>query len=455
MNSSVDARAGGARLRLLVTTAAVGAIALAGCSGGAKDQTGGASGGGAQQITFLTHWGPEQVTQLEAAAKAFSAKNPNVTVKIQAVPFGNLLSTLRTQGASPNGPTIVSIYDLWLPELVRDGLAVPAPEDVSADVTKNWPANLVQDVTKDAKVYGYPNEVDLYQLNYNKRLFAAAGLNKPPATWDELLASAKKLTKTDNGKITQQGFGLITNWAAGSVHPFLSFAASNDGGLLRDGKSALTGQHTKAVAELYQKLVAEKVTDPAMSAANANTTGPYLDNFVNGRTAMIVMANWWQGSLKKAMGNAYTDIATAPIPVGPNGKGASAISYAWLTMVNAKADPGKQSAAWKFLTFLNGPESGKDGSSMMGDVLMQLGTLPSRTSDITAHGKVLADPFLKTYVDSLPNATPFPTVIGGQAATEALQKQLENLVFGKTNAADAMSTASRDVDAALAKGAKG
>lgn len=444
----------GRRRRIVLAGALVGAIALAGCGGGQSPGSGDATGG-AQEITFLTHWGPEQVAQLEAAAKAYSAKDPNTTVKIQAVPFGNLLSTLRTQGASPNGPAIVSIYDLWLPELVRDGLAAPAPGDVSGDVTKNWPANLVQDVTKEGKVYGYPNEVDLYQLNYNKRLFAEAGITKPPATWDELLSTAKKLTKTDNGKTTQQGFGLITNWAAGSVHPFLSFAASNGGGLLKDGKSALTTPNTQATADLYGKLIAEKVTDPAMSAANANTTGPYLDNFVNGRTAMIVMANWWQGSLKKSMGNAYTDVATAPIPVGPQGGKSSAISYAWLTTVNGKADPSKQAAAWKFLTFLNGPDSGKSGSSAMGDILMGLGTLPSRTSDLSAHGTELSDPFLKTYVDSLPGATPFPTVIGGQAATEALQKQLENIVFGKASPTDAMSTASRDVDAALAKGGKG
>ena len=79
-------------------------------------------------------------------------------------------------------------------------------------------------------------------------------------------------------------------------------------------------------------------TDSTMSAANANTTGPYLDNFVNGRTAMIVMANWWQSALKQAMGDNYKNVATAPIPTGPSGTKSSSISYSWLTMVNAKAD---------------------------------------------------------------------------------------------------------------------
>ncbi len=152
------------------------ALVVAGC---------GSSGGGpssAQKITFLTHWAPPQVQMLKDAASAYAKDHPGVSIEVRAVPFANLLSTLRTQGASPNGPTIASIYDLWLPELVRDGLAAPAPQANTDDVRKAWPANLVADVTKQGRVYGYPNEVDLYALNYNKRLFAEAGVAAPRAS---------------------------------------------------------------------------------------------------------------------------------------------------------------------------------------------------------------------------------------------------------------------------------
>ena len=68
------------------------------------------------------------------AASAYSEANPNVTVEIQAVPFGDLLTTIRAQ-AGGDAPTISGIYDLWLPELVRDELVVPAPEAVATEVT--------------------------------------------------------------------------------------------------------------------------------------------------------------------------------------------------------------------------------------------------------------------------------------------------------------------------------
>jgi multiple sugar transport system substrate-binding protein len=412
------------------------AMAVAACGGGGSE----GDTGGKQTISFLTHWSPPQVKMLQDAGAAFSKQNPDVTVEVRAVPFGNLLSTLRTQGQSPNGPTIASVYDLWLPELVRDGLAAPAAQ-AAADVKANWPENLAADVTKDGKVYGYPNEVDLYALNYNKKLFDEAGITAPPKTWDELVDAARKLTKRDGDRITQQGFGVITSWPAGSVHPWLSLVASNGGALLDGTTPKLTDPKVTAATDLYKRLIDAKVTDPAMSTANANTTGPYLDSFVNGKTAMLIMANWWQGSLKQAMGDGYGDVGVAPIPVGPDGDKSASVSYAWLTMVNAKADQAKQEAAWKFLTYLNGPDSGKNGSSAMGDILLSMGILPSRTSDLEAHEAELADPFLKAYIDELPNAVPFPTVLGGEEMTVAIQKQLEQVVFGRSEPGAAMEAA--------------
>lgn len=438
-------------------------LALAACGGGGSttsaDPTDGTgpgpsptdtSGGGSGQdveISFLTHWGPDQVSALEAAATAFAETNPGVKVTVQAVPFANLLSTLRTQSGA-SGPTIAGIYDLWLPELAQDGIAAKAPADYASDITANWPENIVSAASNGGDVYGYPNEIDLYALNYNTKLFADAGISEPPATFDELLAVAEQLTDEANGI---QGLGVITNWTSGAIHPFLSLAASNGGSLLDDsGQAALTDPKVVAVAELYQKLVDAKAIVPEMSAANANTTGPYLDNFANGKTAMIIMANWWQSALKDAMGDNYADVATTGIPMGPDGTKHSSISYSWMTVVNASASAEQQEAAWKFLQYLNGPDSGQAGSSAMADILVGMGILPSRTSDIDAHQSQLSDPFLTGYVEHLTDATPFPTFIGGDAASQALQRHVEALIFGQSTPQQAMEQATADVDAAIA-----
>jgi multiple sugar transport system substrate-binding protein len=436
---------------LAVAAAAVLATgALAAC--GSSDDDGGGSGGdGKVKISFLTHWSPDTVKALQADVTTYEQSHPNVDITIKAVPFGDLLTTMRSQAGSSSGPTMASIYDLWLPELARDGVLSKAPSANSAEVSSGWPENLAKDVTVDGATYGYPNEVDLYALNYNKALFQQAGISSPPTTWAELQADAQKLTKRDGNRITQQGFGLISSWAAGTVHPFASLLASNGGSLITDGKPTLDTPQAQQTFQLYEDLVKkDKVTDATMGTADANTTGPYLDNFVSGKTAMIIMANWWESALKSGMKDKFANIGTAPIPVGPSGDAPHSVSYSWMTVVNGKASDAKQKAAWEFLSWLNGPKSGKKaGASAMAALLQSMGILPSAKADLKAYSKELDRPFLKAYVDQLESAQPFPVVIGGQEFTEGLQKTLEALQAGQISAKDAQERAQSDASSTL------
>ena len=406
----------------------------------------------AADVSFLTHWSPETVAKLDAAAKVYETSHPDTKITVRAVPFGDLLTTLRTSGGGADGATIAGIYDAWLPDLSKDKLVAPVPDAIASDVKANWPAGIVGAASIGGTLYGIPNEIDVYALNYNKKLFAAAGITDAPKTWDEFLADAEKLTDKSKG---QPGCGLINSWAAGVLHPFSSLLVSNGGDLVVDGKPVLDSKQATETFELYEKLIKSGYSDPAMATADANTTGPFLDSFVSGKTGMIIMANWWESALKAGMGENFADVATAPIPVGPSGDKARSISYSWMTVVNAKASPEEQAAAWDFLNWLNGPTSGPDGASAMGDILMSMGILPSRTSDgVAFKAKLDGDAFLKGYTETLANAKGFPVVLGGQEFSEALQKTLEAIQFGQLSAADAQKTAQTDATEILARNAK-
>ncbi|RYE08656.1 MAG: sugar ABC transporter substrate-binding protein [Hyphomicrobiales bacterium] len=406
----------------------------------------------AADVSFLTHWAPDTVAKLEAAAATYTASHPDTKITVRAVPFGDLLTTLRTSGGGADGATIAGIYDAWLPDLAKDGLVAALPEAAAADAATAWPAGVLGAASIGGTVYGFPNEINVYALNYNKRLFAEAGIADAPKTWDEFLAAAEKLTDKSKG---QQGFGLINSWAAGVLHPFSSLLVSNGGDLVVDGKPVLDSKQATETFELYEKLIKNGYSDPAMATADANTTGPFLDSFVSGKTGMIIMANWWESALKAGMGDAFADIATAPIPVGPSGTEARSISYSWMTVVNAKASADEQAAAFDFLSWLNGPESGPNGASAMAEILVSMGILPSRTSDVAAYADQLAsDPFLTGYTSTLANAKGFPVVLGGQEFSESLQKTLEAVQFGQLSAADAQATAQADAVEILERNAK-
>ena len=402
-------------------------------------------------LTYLTHWSPDSVAMLEKAASAYTKDHPDVSIAVRAVPFGDLLTTLRASGGASGGATMASIYNAWLPDLAKDKMLSPIPDAMGAEVRKDWPAGIVGAASTGGALYGFPNEIDVYALNYNKRLFEAAGIKSPPATWDEFVADAKALS--DKSK-SQQGFGLINSWTAGVIHPFGSLLASNGGQLVADGKPQLDSPAAKETFALYEKLVKDGLSDPSMGTSDANTTGPFLDNFVSGRTGMIIMANWWESALKAGMGPRFTDIGTAAVPVGPHGDKSHSVSYSWMTVVNAKASPAEQKAAWDFLSWLNGPKSGPNGGSAMGEILVSMGILPSRASDAAAFADKLNDPFLKAYIAAVPTAVPFPVVLGGQEFSESLQQHLEAVEFGKETAANAAAAAQEDAAAILAKAAK-
>jgi len=359
-----------------------------------------------------------------------------------------LLTTLSTQASSKDGPTITGVYELWLPQLVADGIAAAAPEEFATDITQNYSDGIVSAASIDENIYGYPNEVVLYALNYNKALFAEAGIDTPPSNWEELVDYAKKLTKKDgNGRIEQQGFGLINSWDSGVVHPWMSLVYSNGGQLLTDDyKPLLDSEEIKETTKLYDTFIfEEEVTDPEQATANASTTGPYLDNFANGKTAMIIMANWWESALKDSMGDDFENIATAPIPVGPSGNESVSVFYSWMTMVNAHASEAEQQSAWEFLQWLNTKESGENGSSAMGDLLMGMGIIPSNNLDIDAHQDSFETPFLKTYIEELETARPLPAVLGGSEVIHALQIHLEEMEFGSSSYEDALTNAQEEI----------
>ena len=402
-------------------------------------------------LTYLTHWSPESVAMLEKAATAYGKDHPDVSISVRAVPFGDLLTTLRASGGGAGGATMASIYNAWLPDLAKDKLIAPVPDAMGAEVKADWPAGIVGAASTGGALYGFPNEIDVYALNYNKTLFEAAGIKAPPTTWAEFLADAKALADKSKG---QQGFGLINSWTAGVIHPFASLLASDGGQLVADGKPQLDSPAAKETFALYEKLVKDGLSDPTMGTSDANTTGPFLDNFVSGKTGMIIMANWWESALKSGMGAKFGDVATAPIPVGPHGDKSHSISYSWMTVVNAKASPAEQKAAWDFLSWLNGPKSGPNGGSAMGEILVSMGILPSRTSDAAAFANKLNDPFLKAYIAAVPDAVPFPVVLGGQEFSESLQQHVEAVEFGKASAADAAAAAQTDAVSILGKAAK-
>ena len=104
---------------------------------------------------------------------------------------------------------MVQLFYGWLQDYLKAGLLQPLPaSDFSAVEIEREFFPIVQQMKVDGKYYALPTAVRSLALFWNKTLFKEAGLDpdRPPATLDELVDYAKKLTKrSPNGDLLQEG----------------------------------------------------------------------------------------------------------------------------------------------------------------------------------------------------------------------------------------------------------
>lgn len=394
-------------------------------------------------LTVLTHWGEERLlTAQQAMFDEYMALNPGITIELQTVPFNDLLTRIVTGRTAGTNPDIYHLYNLWLPDFTgENGLLAVPPQDIVDEVIANTPPAVIDGISVNGQVWGYPTEINTYLLLYNKRLLAEAGYDAPPATWDELREIAAAITKTDStGAITQVGFGVLPGWDSGIVHPFAALLFSNGGDYLTPDFSATAFNSPQGLEtlQLYVDLLESGGMDMSVSGWQ----------YPNGLVGMVIMANWWRATLQASESIDYdTEVGVAPVPVGPSGTETATLSYNWLWSVDASSP--HQEAAWDLIRWMNTPRADGSGSPM-GDFLVNaLGAIPSLISDQEAFAEDLGDPFLSAFVASTRYARPEPVVAGGQEVKTKLQTEIEAVLTGLQDPATALETAALEGDAIL------
>jgi multiple sugar transport system substrate-binding protein len=377
-------------------------------------------------LTVLTHWGEERLLEAQQAMiDEYTAMHPNITIELITVPFEELLTEIITSRTAGVSPDVYHLYNLWLPEFVTSDLLAIPPDAMVEEIAANTSPGIVQGVTFNDQVWGYPTEVNTYLLLYNKRLLEEAGFSEPPANWEELEEIAAAITKTDDtGAVTQAGFGVLTGWDSGVVHPFSSLLFADSGNYLNEDHTAVAFDSEQGLEtlQLYQDLVDNGGIDTSIAGWE----------FPNGTVGMVIMANWWRATLQASENIDYeTEVGVAEIPVGPSGEETSTLSYNWLWGVDANSEHPEE--AWDFVQWLNTPR-GEGEASPMGEFLVnELGAIPSFQFDQEAFAEDLGDHFLTPFVNSTAYARPEPLIGGSQEIKTLLQTEIEALLTGMSD----------------------
>lgn len=318
--------------------------------------------GGAMAKTEIQFYYPVGVSGplakiIDGYVTEFNQTHPDITVKpvfagSYTESYSKTIAAIR--GGTP--PDTAILLSQNLNDLLAQGLVIPLDSFIQQDAaTMNmsdfYPAFMLNS-TQDGKVWSIPFQRSTPVMYYNKDAFRKAGLdpNKPPQSWDELVADAQKLTVKDAaGHVQQYGVEIPS---AGGVDTWLLEALTIEaGGLLYDANNPcctinLDTQPVKDAIGFLRDLGGKYGVSPSGPV----NWGTAPNDFVAGKVAMIYHSTGSLGFIRK---NANFDFGTAFLPAKarfgvPTGGGNFYLFKA--------TPPDRQQAAWQFIKWMTSPE---------------------------------------------------------------------------------------------------
>lgn len=149
----------------------------------------------------------------------FERQNPDISIKIQLVPWQDMHTSIIRDAASGQGPCLVRPLFETLPAVIASGALMPLDNYVGkmsaedkADFVLPWDSTVF-----NGHKMSFPLEHRIWTLMYRTDLFEAAGV-KPPTTWDEYKKVAKALSV--NG-VYGTAVGLMNKGSADAYFQFL------------------------------------------------------------------------------------------------------------------------------------------------------------------------------------------------------------------------------------------
>lgn len=302
------------------------------------------------EIEYWQYFFEARVTAMDTLIENFQAANPGITVKTNHFPYADYRTKVAAAIPAGEGPDVVQLFYGWLNDYVDAKLIQPLPADAvpPEEIDKNF-FPMVQAMKRDGEYMALPTAVRSLALFYNTRLFDDAGIDSPPATLDELVEAAKKLTKKDGaGNLTQ--VGITTGMTAQDHHWWREVLVRQFGGTPYSDDDKTVSYNNEAGQSALQWYV-------DLSAKHGVTESGFMDQpqaaFKAGRAGMHIDGSFRIGALNKTRGLKW---AVTELPAGPDGSKSNYSSY-WVNAITTKAEGEKYDAAIKFMKYITSDEA--------------------------------------------------------------------------------------------------
>lgn len=343
-----------------VTALLLISIIVSGCGNASDGKTGTASpgtGGGKEdkkvEILLGYYSSDSSDAKMKELIEQFEEKHPNITVKTQSAPYGQFYQKLDTQIAAGQAPDVWLSDGVYVMKYAQRGAAKDLTDWIAKDLKADEYYGLDFNKDADGRYWGVPQGIQVGVLFYNKDLFDKAGVAYPTDewTWEDLKASAAKLTVDAGGKTAED-----SGFDAASVNQFgltffsitegwFSVMKSYGGGALDEKaeNSIINSPENKQAFEwMVDGMQRGIITDPVdLKSFQSNTAV-----FPSGSAAMRIGIY----ARVQAANEAGLNYDVTLLPKGPDGKRVSpVIANSWV--INQKSSDEKAQAAWEWIKY--------------------------------------------------------------------------------------------------------
>ena len=322
----------------------VSGIALAGCSGGAPQQ----SNGDTVTISFSQWWEPEMPEgSLRSLMDEFETANPGIKVELLSQPYASVQTQMTSGAAAGNLPDVLGLDGAWVHALHKQGaLANLSTLMGSAGFDAK---NLRASVDYDGSTFMIPFVNFAYPLFTNDEILAKAGVAAPPTTWSEFEEAARKISQLDGVSGTVMPLGTTDSSGARDI---MSWTWATGGSMLKDGQPALVdNQVVTDTVDFWATLVKEGLVLPGYATMQE---GDKLSNFANGRIGMMVNGLTIISTLNQDTPDLKYSVSGQPVQDGFTGT--PGMLYASWGIGVAEGSE-HQEEAWKLVQFLLDPKT--------------------------------------------------------------------------------------------------
>ncbi|MEU6552188.1 sugar ABC transporter substrate-binding protein [Streptomyces sp. NPDC046915] len=401
------------RIRVAAVGAVTLSLALAATACGGGSSTGGGSN---DSPKTLTYWASNQGASIAVDKKVLQPeldkfeKQTGIKVKLEVVPWSDLLNRILTATTSGQGPDVLNIGNTWSASLQATGALLPW--DAKNFGRIGGKDRFVDSALGSTGAAGKdPAAVPLYSmayaLYYNKKIFADAGIAKPPATWAELAADGRKINAKGKSALGAEGANVSEN-----IHHVFVFAKQHGADFFTaDGKPDFTNDGVVAAVQQYVGLMAKDKAIPTSDAEYAQNQS--VSDFAKGKLAMLL----WQSASSnlKSQGMSEDQYGIAPVPVQSGTPGAGAQVNSMVAGINLAVFKNTHNldGATKFVKFMTGDAEQKILNTAY-STIPPVKSAQSDTAFTTPSNAVLKDTLAKSAV-ALPQVadeSQFETAVG-------------------------------------------